>query len=106
MAEKARMLVELRESVQHTYAKSIQMRPTNTQRAFTKHQKEFRDWCAFSILTRFTVTGEKFHLFLEEINSHPSPRYAAVTALLKLTEYDEDERKRKNLEDHGSDSLL
>ncbi|ETP36757.1 hypothetical protein F442_15373 [Phytophthora nicotianae P10297] len=41
-----------------------------------------------------------------KINSHPSPRDDAVTALLKLTQYEEDNRKRKNYEDRGADTLL
>ncbi|KAF4142291.1 hypothetical protein GN958_ATG08467 [Phytophthora infestans] len=74
MAEEARMSVELRESVQRTYDKSIQMRPANTQRAYTKRQKAFRDWCAakgsaFSDLTRCTVTGENFISFLRSVSS-------------------------------------
>lgn len=150
------MRVALKESVQRTYEKTIIIRPKNTQRAYTKRQEEFIAWCtskgaAFSDLTRYTVTGEKLHLFLEEcvigrtkrhkgksgpsertetigratvnsyvaamvdlwkqqaranINSNPSPRDDAVTTLLKLTQYEEDQRKRKNLADRGIDTLL
>ncbi|ETP52788.1 hypothetical protein F442_02246 [Phytophthora nicotianae P10297] len=156
MTEEARMSVELKESVQRTYDKAVKSRPENTQRAYGKRQQEFMQWCtakgsAFNEFTRFTVTGEKLHLFLEEcvigrakrhrgsqnqdrrevtvgrstvnsyvaamvdlwkqqarakINSHPSPRDDAVTALLKLTQSEEDNRKRKNYEDRGADTLL
>ncbi|ETP08742.1 hypothetical protein F441_15343 [Phytophthora nicotianae CJ01A1] len=156
MTEEARMSVELKESVQRTYDKAAKSRPENTQRAYGKRQQEFMQWCtakgsAFNEFTRFTVTGEKLHLFLEEcvigrakrhrgsqnqdrrevtvgrstvnsyvaamvdlwkqqarakINSHPSPRDDAVTALLKLTQSEEDNRKRKNYEDRGADTLL
>ncbi|KAJ8576337.1 hypothetical protein ON010_g2882 [Phytophthora cinnamomi] len=154
MAEEARMRVELKESVQRTYSRAINLRPKNTVRAYSKRQEEFLDWCrskgsSFNELTRFTVTGEKLHLFLEEcvigrvkrhkgskntserkttigrssvnayvaamvdlwkqqaranINSNPSPRDDAVTALLKLTQFEEDDRKRKNFADRGRDS--
>ncbi|KAF4036872.1 Centromere DNA-binding protein complex CBF3 subunit [Phytophthora infestans] len=40
------------------------------------------------------------------INCNPSPRDGALSALLKLTKYEEDERKRKNFEDRGADTLL
>ncbi|KAF4027845.1 putative centromere DNA-binding CBF3-like domain-containing protein [Phytophthora infestans] len=40
------------------------------------------------------------------INSNPSPRNEAVKALLKVTEYEEDERKRKVFEDRGVDTML
>ncbi|EGZ17813.1 hypothetical protein PHYSODRAFT_376327, partial [Phytophthora sojae] len=128
------MQVALKESVQRTYEKAATLRPKNTQRAYSSRQQEFLDWCsekgaAFNNLTRFTVTGEKLHLFLQErvigrtkrhksgstpsdrietvgLNSNPSPRDEAVTTLLKLTEYEEDERKRKNVEDRGADTLL
>jgi hypothetical protein len=39
-------------------------------------------------------------------NSNPSPRDEAVTALVKLAQHDEDERKRKKFEDRGADTLL
>ncbi|EGZ12914.1 hypothetical protein PHYSODRAFT_402894, partial [Phytophthora sojae] len=131
------MQVALKESVQRTYEKATTLRPKNTQRAYSSRQQEFLDWCsekeaAFNNLTRFTVTGEKLHLFLQErvigrtkrhksgstlsdrnetqsrakVNSNPSPRDEAVTTLLKLTEYEEDERKRKIFEDRGADTLL
>ncbi|ETI54291.1 hypothetical protein F443_02874 [Phytophthora nicotianae P1569] len=71
MTEEARMSVELKESLQRTYDKAAKSRPENTQRAYGKRQQEFMQWCtakgsAFNELTRFTVTGEKLHLFLEE----------------------------------------
>jgi hypothetical protein len=41
-----------------------------------------------------------------KINNHPSPRDDAVTALLKITEYDENDRRRKCFEDRGADTML
>lgn len=156
----ARMCVEMEQSRQRTFIKAAKQRPKNTERAYSRSQKEFRAWCndkgdSFDDETRYTVTGEKVHLFLEErvigrakhvkakrnqtagqvervetigassvnsyiaglvdmwklqcrlgVNSHPTPRDEAVTALLKVTEHEEDERKRKNFEDRGADTML
>ncbi|KAE9183682.1 hypothetical protein PF005_g21986 [Phytophthora fragariae] len=41
-----------------------------------------------------------------KINCHPSRRDDAVTTLLELTQYEEDERKRKNFIDRGADTML
>lgn len=153
MVEEARMDVELDESVSRTYTKVAAIRPENTSRAYKNKQAEFMQWCdakgpAFNSLTRYTVTGPKLHLFLEEsvigrskrrksqsgrsqtvgkstvnsyvaamvdlwrqqqrmkINNHPSPRDDAVALLLQLTEYEEDNRRRKNFEDRGASTLL
>eukprot|EP00644_Phytophthora_capsici_P004007 jgi/Phyca11/108492/e_gw1.15.769.1 len=128
------MRVELEESVLRTYNKVSDIRPQNTSRAYTNKQNEFKQWCvdkgaAFNDSARFTVTGPKLHLFLEEcvigrekrrkghngrsekqkrlnINNYPSPRDDAVTALLKITEYEEDDRRRKNFADRGADTML
>jgi hypothetical protein len=40
------------------------------------------------------------------INSYPSPRNEAVKALLQVTQYEEDARKRKNYEDRGAGTML
>ncbi|KAG2776784.1 hypothetical protein PC116_g7881 [Phytophthora cactorum] len=40
------------------------------------------------------------------INSNPSPRIEVVKTLLKVTEYEKDERKRKTMEDRGADTML
>ncbi|OWZ02399.1 hypothetical protein PHMEG_00026051 [Phytophthora megakarya] len=153
MSAETHMNVELDESMSRTYTKVAERRPKNTLKAYTNKQKEFMQWCdekeaAFNALTRYTVTGPKLHLFLEErvidrdkrrkgpegrtqtvgiatvkgyvaamvdlwrqqqrmkINNHPSPRDDAVVMLLKVTEYEEDDRRRKNFDDRGTDTML
>ncbi|KAG2855641.1 hypothetical protein PC119_g12505 [Phytophthora cactorum] len=111
MTEESRMNVELEESVLRAYTKASNIRPKNTSRAYKNKQIEFTRWCddkglAFNDLSRYTVTGPKLHLFLEEINDYPFPRDDAVFALLKVTDYEEDDPRRKNFEDRGANTML
>ncbi|OWZ01332.1 hypothetical protein PHMEG_00027305 [Phytophthora megakarya] len=41
-----------------------------------------------------------------KVNGHPTPRDDAVRALIKMVEFDDESRKRKNFADRGSDTLL
>jgi hypothetical protein len=41
-----------------------------------------------------------------KINNHPSPRDGAVSAFIKITGYEENDRRRKNFADRGADTML
>ncbi|OWZ03221.1 hypothetical protein PHMEG_00025085 [Phytophthora megakarya] len=116
MSEKARMAVELQESVQRTYDKSVTKRtkthigPTlsvrlSSQRGRAKQHKgsviRSEQQQTISRSTVNTYVAAMVDLWQQQahmkINSHPSPRDDAVSALLKLTEYNEDERNLRNL---------
>ncbi|EGZ30699.1 hypothetical protein PHYSODRAFT_421820, partial [Phytophthora sojae] len=124
------------ESVLRTYSNIHPQNTTRAYTNKQHEFKQWCDnkGAAFNDLTRHTVTGPKVHLFLEEcvigrekrrkdrdgrcekiakssqkrlkINNYPSPRDDAVTSLLKSTEYEEDDRRRKNFADRGADTML
>ncbi|OWY95752.1 hypothetical protein PHMEG_00034165 [Phytophthora megakarya] len=91
------MAVELQESVQRTYDKSVTFfgigRAKRHKGSVIRSERQ-------QTISRLTVNSyiaaivnlwqQQAHM---KINSHPSPRDDAVSALLKLTEYNEDERK-------------
>ncbi|KAE9033965.1 hypothetical protein PR002_g8383 [Phytophthora rubi] len=90
MSEEARMSEELQESTQRTFAKEKELRPKNTTPKRQKSSKEQK--------------GRIETIDRSSVNHYPSPRDAAVSVLLKLTQFEEDERKRKNFEDRGADT--
>ncbi|CAD6959590.1 unnamed protein product, partial [Tilletia controversa] len=74
----ADLVMQERESVLRTLATASDVRPANTTRNYVPKQKEFKSWCdgkGYEEMSRYQVTAEKLHLFLEEQVLHrPSKR--------------------------------
>ncbi|KAE8231011.1 hypothetical protein CF326_g3980 [Tilletia indica] len=74
----AQLVMQERESVLRTLATASDVRPPNTTRNYNPKQQEFKSWCdtkGYEEMSRYQVTAEKLHLFLEEQVLHrPSKR--------------------------------
>ena len=63
----ASLNIEMHEAILRTHAKSIEIRPDNTTKTYSGRHLEFKQWCSVKgFIDGCTVTGDKFHLFLEE----------------------------------------
>jgi hypothetical protein len=59
--------VAMHESILRTHARSAEIRPANTSKAYSARHLEFQQWCSEKMFVDgFVVTGDKLHLFLEE----------------------------------------
>ena len=68
-SELGQLHVDMEQSVNRTYVRAAQIRAKNTTKSYEAKQEEFKKWClrkGFPLDTRFTVSGPKLHLFLEE----------------------------------------
>lgn len=70
-SSRARVEMEMRESMQRTTQALSQARPLNTSKAYDPKIAEFRAWCDYKfhyqpLEQRYIVTGEKAHYFLDD----------------------------------------
>ncbi|KAE8209791.1 hypothetical protein CF326_g10073 [Tilletia indica] len=71
--------VQMRESVLRTLNKATEIRPHNTNRNYQPKQDEFKKWCeekGWDEMSRYQVTSQKLHLFLEERVISRAPKRA------------------------------
>ncbi|CAD6934855.1 unnamed protein product [Tilletia caries] len=73
----AQLEVAMSESILRTVVRANEVRPHNTTRNYAPKQKEWREWAeekGFDEMSRYQVTSQKLHLFLEDRVLHRAPK--------------------------------
>ncbi|KAE8225065.1 hypothetical protein CF319_g2131 [Tilletia indica] len=73
----AELEVAMSQSILRTVTRASEVRPHNTTRNYEPKQKEWREWAdekGFEEMSRYQVTSQKLHLFLEDRVLHRAPK--------------------------------
>jgi hypothetical protein len=66
-ASTAALSIQMHEAILKTHEHCLNIRPSNTSRAYSIRHDEFKKWCVEkAFIDGITVTGDKLHLFLHE----------------------------------------